>query len=398
MPSSTMKSFTSNESEKQHFPTAFSGNLSKNESVYGRQISFVAAFLLPASKLLEAPSLLAKYAAGDLLLPALLHFLLQAAILGVLLFVVCRSKTPLIVRLKQSLGKFLPVFYIIYAVYFIFYAILPLLDLEKFVYAAFFDTEPTVFSFGFFFVLSAFICTKGIKAIGRCADLSSFLFVLPFFALIAMSLSSVDFTHLLPLFGTKFEDTMSAFTHATPHFSDAILLLPLLCEYQPKKEDTPKIMLGYAFGAFCTLLLLTVFFGTYSSLAPREHYAFSKIAQYFPALSTLGRIDLVFVYLLSIVLLFFTCIPLQYSVDFFSRATNTSKYRVWISFILNLSLFFFVLYVNKYYDSFYKIISGNLPVIFWLIADMVPLFLIFLPKYDHVNPSKSNRKKEQKNA
>ena len=36
----------------------------KNECIYGRQIAFVAAFLLPASKLLEVPSILAKYAAG----------------------------------------------------------------------------------------------------------------------------------------------------------------------------------------------------------------------------------------------------------------------------------------------------------------------------------------------
>ena len=398
MPSSTLQSFTSNEREQTSFSSLFSANLSKNESIYGRQISFVAAFLLPASKLLEVPSLLAKYAAGDLLLPALMHFLLQGAILGVLLFVVYRSQTPLIERLQKSLGRFLPIIYIVYAIYFIFSAILPLLDLEKFVYAAFFDTEPTVFSFGFFFLLSAFICTKGVKAIGRCADLCSFLFILPFFALIAMSLSSADFTHLLPLFGTKFGDTMSAFTRTTPHFSDAILLLPLLCQYQPKKEDSAKIMLGYTFGAFCTLLLLAVFFGTYSSLAPREHYAFSKIAQYFPALSILGRIDLVFVYLLSIVLLFFTCIPLQYSVDLFSRATNTAKYRVWISFVLNLGLFFFVLYVNKYYDGFYTTISGNLPIIFWFIADMVPLFLIFLPKHENKTPSNSKPKKEKNHA
>ena len=45
----------------------------REESVLARQIAFVAAFLLPAAKLLEVPSLLAKHAGGDLLLPALLH-------------------------------------------------------------------------------------------------------------------------------------------------------------------------------------------------------------------------------------------------------------------------------------------------------------------------------------
>ena len=210
-----------------------------------------------------------------------------------------------------------------------------------------------------------------------------FLFVLPFFAIIVMALSSANFSNLLPLFGTEFADTMSAFTHTTPHFSDMILLLPLLCQYKPNKEDAPKIMIGYAFGAFCTLLLLTVFYGIYASVAPREHYAFSKIAQYFPALSILGRIDLVFIYLLSVVLLFFTCLPLQYSADLISRSVQKPHFRVWISFFLNFALFLFVLFGNKYYDSIYRIIAWNLPSVFWLIADMVPLFLIFLPKYSH---------------
>ena len=281
----------------------------KNDTIVGRQIAFVAAFLLPAAKLLEAPSLLAKYADGDLLLPALLHFILQAGILYALLFTASRSEKTLFERLQAWLGKGAIVFYILYAVYFLFAAIIPLFDLEKFIYAAFFDTSPTVFSFTFFFVLSAYVCAKGIKALGRAADLCLFLFLLPFLALIGMSLVETDFTHLLPLFGNKFGDTMSAFTYTTPHFSDAVLLLPLIGNQRYKKGDTTKIMIGYGAGAASTLLFLAVFFGIYSSIAPREHYAFSRIAQYFPALSVIGRVDLLFVYLLTVVLLFFTCYP-----------------------------------------------------------------------------------------
>lgn len=371
-------------------------NRQENERIYGRQIAFAAAFLLPASKLLEVPSILAKYAAGDLLLPALMHFLLQFLVLGVVLFAVCRSKIPLIDRLKKALGKFLPVLFVAYALYYIFAAILPLFDLEKYIYAAFFDTEPTIFSFGVFFILSAFICTKGIKAVGRCADICLFLFPISFFALAIMSLSETDFSNLLPLFGSKLGDTMSAFIHVTPHFSDVVLLLPLFLYYPPKKEDTPKILLGYAFGAFCTLLLIAIFFGTYSSLAPREHYAFSKIAQYFPALSVLGRIDLLFVYLLSIVLLFYTCLPLQYSVDLLAKSWNIPNFKVWISFLLNFILFLFLLFGNKHYNTIYRYIGGYFPVIFFLIADMVPSFLIFLPNYEETQKKNSHTKTRTK--
>ncbi len=350
-----------------------------NDDILSRQIAFVAAFLLPAAKLLEAPSILAKYAAGDILLPALLHFILQAGVLFALLYAASRSERSLFERLNEKLGKWALLFYVLYAAYFIFTAILPLLDLEKFIYAAFFDTSPTVFSFIFFFFLSAYVCAKGIKAIGRTADLCVFLFVIPFLAIVGMSLSEADFSHLLPLLGTKFGGTMSAFTHTTPHFSDVVLLLPLIGNLKYKKGDTRKIMLGYGAGALSSLLFLAVFFGVYSSIAEREHYAFSKIAQYFPALSTTGRIDLVFVYLLTVVLLFFTCLPMQYAVDFTCRAVGTKR-RALFSAILNAGLLAFVFFFNRKYNLFYGVISGKLPIVFWLIADMVPLLLLFLPK------------------
>ncbi len=351
----------------------------KNDVINTRQIAFAAAFLLPAAKLLEVPSLLSERAKGDLLLPALLHFALQAGILLLLLWTCSRSEQTLFERLENSLGKWSAVFYVLYAVYFLFATLLPLLDLEKFVYAAFFDTAPTAFSFTFFFFFAAFVCTKGIQGVGRMADLSPFLFALPFFALIGMALFETDFSHLLPLFGTKFGGTMSAFTYTTPHFSDVVLLLPLLGNLRYKKGDTLKIMSGYTVGAACTLLFLAVFFGIYSSIAPREHYAFSKIAQYFPALSTVGRIDLVFVYLLTAVLLFFTCLPMQYTVDLTCRVVGTSR-RTLFAAALSLLLFGFVFYFNKFYNAFYSAICGKLPVVFWLIADTVPLLLLFLAK------------------
>lgn len=362
----------------------------KNDVLLGRQICFFAAFLLPISKFLEAPSLLAKYAGGDLLVPAALHFLLQAGVLAALLFVLSKSEKTLGERLQEVFGKWTVALYILYAVYYLFHAVLPLLDLEKYVYAAFFDTAPTTFAFGFFFVLAAFVCSKGLKSIGRVADLCVFLFVLPFVALLLMSLSEADYTGLLPLFGTKFGDTVYAFNATTPHFSDVILLLPLLANYRYKKGDAPKIVAGYSVGAACTFLFLASFYAIYSSIAPREHYAFSKIAQYFPALSVVGRIDLIFVYLLSVVLFFYTCIPLHYTTDLLCRTVHTQR-RTLIAGALSLGGFVFTLFCNKYYDRFYTLFSGKLWFVFWIFADALPLLLLFLPR-------KKSGQKERKNV
>lgn len=350
----------------------------RNKTIYARQIAFAAAFLLPAAKLLEVPSILSKYAAGDILLPAVLHFLLQTLVLLALVYAASRSKTTLRERLKARFGKGIFVLYTLYCAYFLYAAALPLLDLDKFVYAAFFDTAPTAFSFGVFFVFSAYVCTKGVKSIGRSADLCLFLFPFSFLALLAMAFPKADYSNLAPFFGTKLSFSLNAFTRTLPHFSDAILLLPLIADLQYDEGDGVKILSGYWVGALLTLLFLATFYAVFSSLAPREHYAFSKIAQYYSALSVIGRIDLVFIYLLSIALLFYTCLPLQYATEYAARLFHTKR-KTWISAVLHLFLFIALLFLNKYYDAFYAVISGKLSPIFLLAADVIPPFLLFLP-------------------
>ncbi len=351
----------------------------KNQSVYARQIAFCAAFILPVGKFLETPALLAAYAKGDILFPAILQFLVQALVLLGVLFAASRSEKSLLERLQERLGRGMIVLYVLYGLYFILYALLPLLDLEKFVYAAFFDTAPTTFSFGVFFLLLAFVCTKGLKAFGRCADLCLFLFLIPFLALVGMACFETDLTRLLPFFGTDLSGISQAFRRSTPHFSDVALLLPLVVNLQYKEGDGVKITLGYFAGALMTLLFFTVFFGIFSSLAPREHYAFLKLAQYFPALDVIGRVDLIFVYLLSTVLLFYTCLPLLYATEFSARIFKTER-KTLFSAILSVGLFIAILLCNRYYNSFYRFISGKLYPVFWFVAYLLPLFLLFLPK------------------
>ncbi len=353
-------------------------SLPKNGEIYPRQIAFCAAFILPLGKFLEVPSLLAKHAKGDILLPALLHFLLQTLLLVGVLYACSRSKKSLLERLQEKLGKGILAVYILYAAYFLFAALIPLLDLEKYVYAAYFDTSPTTFSFGVFFVLLAFLCAKGIKAVGRFADLCLFLFLLPFLALLGMAFFETDLSRLLPFFGTEVSGVAAAFTRSTPQFSDVALLLPLLANVKFEEGDGVKISVGYMVGALVSLLFFAVFFGIFSSLAPREHYAFLKIAQYFPALDVIGRLDLIFIYLLSVVLLFYTALPLIYAVELVALSVGTGRKALYAA-LVSLALFILLLFINRYYNAFYSAISGRLFPVFWAVADLLPLLCLFLP-------------------
>lgn len=362
--------------------------------VCGRQLCFFAAFFLPITKMLEAPALLSKYAAGDILVPALAHYFLQAGVLAALLFLVSKLDKPLLRAIADGFGQWTAkIFCFAYAAYFLFSALLPLLDLEKFVYAAFYDTAPTTFSFAPFFLLSGFFCVKGLKTLARSADLSAFLFLLPFLALMVMSVGQTDFTAVLPIFGEPFKGVGRAFLSSSPHFSDAALFLPFLCGYKYEKGDGKKILPSYLLGGLFVGFFLVVFWGLYTSLAPREHYAFIKVAQYFPALNVVGRVDLLLCYLLTVLLLFNACLPVLFSIEFFSAGIDSSK-RVLPSFIINLALFFFVFYCNKYYNAIYSFFE-NAFLVFWIFSVLLPLCcLLLLLK----NRKKSTQKTKIKGA
>lgn len=359
-------------------------------SLNGRQIAFFAAFILPVYKLLETPSLLSSFTQSDLLLPAILHYFLQSAILITLLYAASLSEQSLFERLHNRLGKGVLFLYIPCVFFSLFIAVLPLLDLEKFTYAAFYDTSPTVFSFAAFFIFSAYFCMQGTKTLGRLGDFSLFLFLIPFISLLFMSLGEADAANLLPVFEKTFGHTMYAFKYTLPHFTDLFLLFPLIASLRYQKGDGKKIAAGYGGGCACVLLFLAVFYGVFSTLAPKTHYAFSKIAQYYPALTVIGRIDLLFVYLLSAILFFYTALPTFYAVDFSKRAFPKLPAFL-ISGTLNLLAFFFTLFCNKYYNAFYAVFCERLPFVFLAINYVFPLLVLFLAV-------KLPRKKELRHA
>ena len=67
-------------------------NKNNGTTINARQLSLFLAFFLPVGKILELPSLLARGAGGDLLLPAFLGSLLEFAALCALLLFAARSE------------------------------------------------------------------------------------------------------------------------------------------------------------------------------------------------------------------------------------------------------------------------------------------------------------------
>lgn len=352
---------------------------SKNEpQINTRQLCFLTAFILPVSKLLEAPSRFSKNALGDLLLPAFLQFLLQFIGLCALVFITNKTGKSVFELLREKLGgSVLKGVYLLLTAYYLFSALLPILDVEKFIHAGFYDTEPSRFTFAPFFFLSAFVCAKGLREFGRIADLCLPLFLIAFFGLIVMSVGESDFGALLPWFEFPANRIFKAVKNTTAHFSDALLLLPLIGNSDYQKGDGKKIITAFWVGACFVLIFLAVFYGVFTTLAPKQHYAFSKIAQYFSALKTVGRIDLLLSYLLTAILLLSTILPILLA-NFCLREAFGEKFKLGFSIAINGGLFAFVLFCNKYYTLLYEIFTVKLWWIFPSFSVALPLLCLLL--------------------
>lgn len=353
----------------------------KGGAISVRQLCFFFCFLMPVSKLMEVPATLARYAEGDLLFPALLHFLLQGGMVTLFLFFAKKWDRSLFEIIEEKTNEtFARVFYFLLAAFYLFFTLLPLLDLERFVYADFFDTTPSLSAFVPFFFLSAYIGAKSLRAFGRCCDLSMPLFLVAFLGLTVMAVGAADFSNVLPFFGTPVSRSMKGFFRTFVHFSDTALLLPLLGEYRYQKGDGKKVALAYGGGTVFVLFFLAVFYGIFSSIAPRQSYAFNKVGQYFPALSVVGRVDLLLVYLMTVLLLFYYSFPIQLSVHCLSRATACEN-KVLLSSIVNVLLLLFTLIFERYYFEIKETVSRRLCFLFPLFAyGAYAVLLFFLPK------------------
>ena len=92
-------------------------------AINGRQLCFFVAFVVPVSKLLSAPAQLAEFAKGDLLVPALAQYLLQAAVLAVIMFLASRTDKSFFRLLGDTFGYVTArIIYILYALYFVFFS------------------------------------------------------------------------------------------------------------------------------------------------------------------------------------------------------------------------------------------------------------------------------------
>lgn len=342
-----------------------------------RQLCFFMACLVPCGKLLSLPATLAGEAGGDLLISALINFVFQGVIIFLLLWLSERTELDFFSLLSGTFGKAAAkVIYFFLALYFLFYSVLPLIEQKGFVRSEMYDSPPSLIVFLPFFLFSLFACTKNITAIGRAADIALPMFIISAAGIFFMSVTSADFSAVLPIGDTPFPKVIKASLYTQNWFADSAFMLLFLGRFPAGKKTTAKVMISYAAGALVVLLYLLIFYGIFSTLAPRETFAISKVGRYYSALSVIGRVDILFGYIFMIAFLFYSVVPLQMFCECLSRVFGDR--RIIYSVIVNAAAVALVFVFNNSAAAVYGIVGKYLFPVFIVFAYALPVLALFL--------------------
>ena len=340
-----------------------------------RQLYFFLAAIAPVGKIILLPTNLVYYAKNDLLFPAAMNFLLQAAVVFLVLLLAKNNK-PFYELVADKLGHIAAkIILCVFALFFLFAAVLPLVEQKLFVQSVFYDTLPSIVSFSSFFLLSAYLCAKPLSSFGRTWDILAPLAIAAFAGILLFSLRATDFGALAPALQSGGKGIFQGFAYSMSWFFDSAILLSFLGKIDYKKGLPWKGLLSYLAGACGVLLFLAIFYGVFQDIAVNQQFSFTKITRYFSGIETLGRVDYLFIFALALVMAFYAILPLQAGIDFINQAFGSPGKRFLpeiLSVVINAAMLALTILLDYRYNSLNETVCVKL---FWIF----PVFALLLP-------------------
>ncbi|MBD5583981.1 MAG: GerAB/ArcD/ProY family transporter [Clostridia bacterium] len=338
-----------------------------------RQICFIMLAYTAASKILMYPTYLSITCKNDLLFPAIIDFLICGIVIWAVSFLCSKTDKTFYQLLQNSIGTVgARIFYGFFAVYFLLASLLPIFEQKLYVHNIFYDTVPSLGVFLPFFALSAYACSKRFTNIGRCADICMPLFIGTMVFMFAMAFSEVEWNNLLPVLKTPASELFKGTAGSFFNFTEPCWMLMFMGHFKYKKGDSAKITLSFAGGAVIVLLFLATFMGVYGPIAPSRTFAIARTSLFFPAIETIGRIDLILLFIIEIVMLFAMMINIQFAVHAISKCIGCENLKV-ISFAVNLALLIIVVFANNFYSDIHDLYFNWMWIVFVVFGVAVPL-------------------------
>lgn len=342
-----------------------------------RQICFLFAAIMPVTKTIIYPATLSYYAGNNLLLSSALNFLLMGAVLALVIFLSYRTDMTFFDLLQNTFGRVTArIIYGLFALFFAFSALLPLMEQKGFVAQVFYENIPSFIAFAPLFGVSFFACVKGFKTIGRAADIALPVFAVCFAVILLLALPEADFSALLPVGG---DGVFRGSLYGLNWYTECLYPLFFLGHFKREKGAWWKAGLSFLCGAAATLGFLAIFYGIFADIAVQQQNAIAQISKYTTSFTSLGRIDLLFIFALALVLVFALCIRAQLSVHCACKALGGVN-PLLPAAALNILLLVLIVFFKYSYLELQTFFTRSLWPVFIIFAYVLPAAALLLRK------------------
>lgn len=346
-----------------------------------RQICFMLICYNAATKLLLYPAFMAAETGNALIFPALFDLALQTIVVWAVAFLSSRTDASFYDLLEGALGKTVAKgVYALLALYFLFTAIVPLVEQKNFIHDAFYET---ILSLGMLLPVFVFLFYAGLKPLrdgGAFADICLPVFVGSLAVIWVMTAAQGDYSHLLPVLkqplGVLGKGVISSFYR----FSESAFLLIFLGNFRYKKGDAARMTLSYALGGLAVVATMAMFYAVYGPLARTRTFAIVNSSLFFASINYLGRIDLIAAYALDIVVLFALALHVQAFTHCMGKVCGRTDVNYVFSAVATLALLGAVIAVNNRYSPLQQAAAGWFFIPVALFSYLLPVAAWLLPR------------------
>ena len=239
--------------------------------------------------------------------------------------------------LKNGVGNFFARFlYFFMAIYFMAKTVLPFEAVRELFASVLFDKVNYVYFGILFLVVVVFVVNRGLRTIGREAEIYMPLVFIGVVGIVILGTFSTNFSRLLPLFTTRANVVIEEVLKCSPWFGDYIILFVLAGFVDIKKGDRIGIKLFFAY--FCAVCLIVplcvaIYFSLYGNAVVYQTNAISSLTQFSLLEFDIGRADYFLVLFEQISTIISASAYLFFAAHCFCMAFNIKK-LVWVALVV----------------------------------------------------------------
>ena len=272
--------------------------------------------------------------------------------------------------------------FIVYAIYFLIKAFIPILEQKNTISLTFYESQPTLLIFMPYFIVAFYIIVKGVNAFFRSVGLVFWLWLTAFIITLALSISSAKFSALLPIIQPKNKILKGTYT-AFLWFGDPISILFFEKFLKDKKALFKKSVIAFITCALATLLLYIVFYSIFESISERQYYAPIKMSKYSLTLSNIGRLDYFGAILFSIVSVYAVTMPILLANVCVMQVFKLKKTYLSGAILVAIETILVFLFQNEIFENIKFIIDNIMPfllVVCYALPLIMFLRILFMKK------------------